>query len=369
MVQAACSGRLIGMNTAFLDEGTYIYSGYQELGHLLHGRPVAEYQSFFSGAPVIYPVVVATADILGGLSGTRLLSMVFMLSATVAVHLAARRIYGSLAAFFAAALFAALGPTQFLGGYATYDAMALALLAWAGYFATRLATGGGYLCILPAAVAMALADATKYASLLWSPVVLGLAVFAGWGGSPWSGVRWRRGLLLFAVWVVALAIPAAAAGQVYLHGFTSTTLQRKVASDSYGYVATAAAQWVGALLVLALIGTVVVLCSASRWGANGRSARWLALVLLVGGVLAPANQIRIHTWLSLQKHVDFGAWFSCMVAGYLLARLLPAAASRARLAAGGLAAATAVGALGWVGFGQATAMFTAWPDSVRWSPP
>ena len=109
-----------------------------------------------------------------------------MLSATLAVHLATRRMYGSLAAFFAAALFAATGPTQFLGGYSTYDSMALALLAWSGYLTVRLTTGGGYPSMIGAALAMALADWTKYASLLWTPVVIGIAVFAGYGGSPWN---------------------------------------------------------------------------------------------------------------------------------------------------------------------------------------
>lgn len=184
LIQGALSFRLTDDNTAFVDEGTYIYSGHMEIAHLVHGSPVADYANFFSGSPLIYPVVVAVADLIGGLLGTRLLSMVFMLSATLALHLATRRMYGSAAAFFAAALFAALGPTQLLSGYSTFDSMALALLAWAAYFTVRLTTGGGYPSMVAAAVIMALADWTKYASLLWTPVVIGIAVFAGTGGSP-----------------------------------------------------------------------------------------------------------------------------------------------------------------------------------------
>jgi hypothetical protein len=361
LVQGALSFRLIGSNTAFVDEGTYIYSGYQELAHLVHGAPVSDYASFFSGSPLIYPVVVATADILGGLRGTRLLSLVFMLSATLAVHLSARRMYGSVAAFFAAALFAATGPTQFLGGYSTYDAMALALLAWAAYWTVRLTTGGGYPSMLAAAVLMALADWTKYASLLWTPVVIGIAVFAGHGTSPWQAARWRRGIELFIVWLVALLMPAVGA-KAHIDGFTHTTLMRKPGTDAASYVAEAAANWVGLLLVLTLIG-VLVTPFAVRRGTATRSDVWLALVLFVGGVLAPVNQIRIHTWLSLQKHVDFGAWFACIVAGLLLARLFTALRNKTHVVVGALVTAAVVGPLGYIGASQASHMFGEWPDS------
>jgi hypothetical protein len=35
-------------------------------------------------------------------------------------------------------------------------------------------------------------------------------------------------------------------------------------------------------------------------------------------LLAPANQARINTTISLMKHVDFGAWFAASVAGYTI---------------------------------------------------
>ncbi|MFE9127847.1 hypothetical protein ACFYOF_20975 [Streptomyces sp. NPDC007148] len=361
LVQGALSFRLTGSNTAFVDEGTYIYSGYQELGHLVHGHPVADYASFFSGSPLIYPVVVAIADIVGGLRGTRLLSLVFMLSSTLAVHLSTRRMYGSVAAFFAAALFAALGPTQFLGGYSTYDAMALALLAWAAYWTVRLTTSGGYPSMAAAAVLMALADWTKYASLLWTPVVVGIAIFAGHGSGPWDRARWRRGIELTVVWLVALLIPAVGA-KAHIDGFTHTTLMRKEGTDAASYVAEEAAKWVGPLLVIALIGVLVTVVISLR-GKSGKAEIWLALVLFIGGVLAPVNQVRIHTWLSLQKHVDFGAWFACIVAGLLLARIFMVLRTKFHVAIGVLVTAAVVAPLGYLGASQATHMFGEWPDS------
>jgi hypothetical protein len=361
LVQGVLAFRLTNDNTAFVDEGTYIYAGYNEIAHLLHGTSVADYANFFSGSPLIYPVVVALADKAGGLLATRLLSMAFMLTATLALHLTTRRMYGSVAAFFATAAFVALGPTQLLSSYSTYDGMALTLLAWAAYFTVRLTTGGGYPSMLAAAMFMAVADWTKYASLLWTPVVIGIAVFSGHGGSPWSAARIRRGIELTVVWLVALLIPAVTA-KSHIDGFTHTTLMRKPGTDPVSYVAGEAAKWVGPLLVLAFIGVLVTLV-ASRRGRAHKADVWLALVLFVGGLLAPVNQVRIHTWLSLQKHVDFGAWFACIVAGLLLARIFVALRDKLHITAGVLVTALVVAPLTYVGAGQAAHMYAEWSDS------
>ena len=68
-----------------------------------------------------------------GLVGARLLSLAFMLGATILLWGVATRLFGRWAGFVAAALFAALGPTQFLGAFATYDAMSLFLLTAAAW--------------------------------------------------------------------------------------------------------------------------------------------------------------------------------------------------------------------------------------------
>ncbi|MFC1417111.1 hypothetical protein [Streptacidiphilus cavernicola] len=364
-VQAVLSWRLIGSNTAFLDEGTYLYSGHQEVANLLYGDKVATYETFFSGSPKLYPVVAATADRFGGLAGARTLSLVFMLLATVALYLAARRIHGATAAFFASALFAALGPTQFLGGYSTYDAMALAALAWAAFFAVRFASGTGHGSMSAGALLISLAVWTKYASLLWVPVVVLIAVLAGPGRAVLGRSRWNNGVRFGLAVVVAVLLPIPLAGRLYIHGFTQTTLLRSPGHDATSYVAGEAAKWIGALLVVALVGVLAAYLRGRRRGTGGTDF-WLAAVLLLGGVLAPANQIRIHTWLSLQKHVDFGAWFACIVAGALLAWIAEWLHDRVRLPALialPLVAALVVGPLGVEGERQAAHMFGAWPDS------
>jgi hypothetical protein len=47
----------------------------------------------------------------------------------------------------------------------------------------------------------------------------------------------------------------------------------------------------------------------------------LLAVLALSALLAPADQARIQTTTSLSKHVDFGAWFAAIAAGYLLSGL------------------------------------------------
>jgi hypothetical protein len=84
----------------------------------------------------------------------------------------------------------------------------------------------------------------------------------------------------------------------------------------------------------------------------------LLTVLALSALLAPADQARITTTVSLNKHVDFGAWFAAIAAGYLLSWLV-SCLPRWRLAlAAALAALIPVTALGMA---QAQAMIN-WPD-------
>ena len=133
MVQAVLSVRLLGADTAFMDEAAYLWAGHLEWAHWLHGAAMPPFSSYFSGAPVMYPPLGALADSVGGLAGARLLSLAFMLGTTVLLWGVTSRLFGRRAAFFAAALFAVAGPTLHLGAFATYDAMSLFLLALAAW--------------------------------------------------------------------------------------------------------------------------------------------------------------------------------------------------------------------------------------------
>ena len=130
IVQTLLSLRLVWADTAYQDEGLDLWAGHLQWANWLHGTAIPPFPYYFSGAPVIYPPLGALADHAGGLAGARVLSLVFMLGATTLLWSAARHRYGRRAAFFAAALFAVLGPTLHLGAFATYDALSLSSSRW-----------------------------------------------------------------------------------------------------------------------------------------------------------------------------------------------------------------------------------------------
>ena len=176
-VQAVLSLLLVRADTAFEDEATYLWAGHLEWAHLLHGAPLPQFPSYFSGAPVIYPPIGALADSVGGLTAARILSLAFMLGATVALWATADRLFGRRAAFFAAALFAVSGPTLHLGAFATYDAMSVFFVTLAAWLVVRPGERrDATVWMIAAGVALALADATAYTYALFDLVVLLLAL-------------------------------------------------------------------------------------------------------------------------------------------------------------------------------------------------
>lgn len=314
VLQAGLSLRLVWSNTAFQDEALYLWSGHMEWGHWLKGTPVPNFASYFSGAPVLYPPLGALVDGIGGLAAARLLSLVFMLGATVLLWSSADRLFGRRAALGAAAIFAVLGVTQFLGAFATYDAMALFLLALASWVTVRARGRAGEPLLFVAAAVVVLANATKYASALWDPVVIGLAILSPPKLSPVRAIF--RGFRMAAYVAVLIGVALYFAGEGYMHGILFTTVNRQVAetSQSAYTVLHDSFDWVGIIFVLALLGLV------TAWRATSRE-RMLVAVLTAAILLAPAEQARIHTTISLHKHVTFGAWFAAIAVGYGLARV------------------------------------------------
>ncbi len=328
-VQFVLSLRLVTRNTAFTDEALYLWAGRLEWSHWLHHSSLPAFPSYFSGAPVLYPPVAALANSVGGLVGARVLSLCFMLGATVLLHGVTRRVFDRQSAAFAAALFAALGSAQFLGAFATYDAMALFLLAastWLGIRAASCRTTRARLgLILGAALTLAVADATKYAAALFDPVVLIVIACAHWRQlGRWAGAV----AALLAAGATALGIGAALAwgGEPYITGIVTTTLSRQPGNWPIFGILFVSAGWVGTIAALAAIGAVAVSC------ARRPAPMWvLAWVLAGAAFLAPAEQARIHVFTSLFKHVAFGGWFGAVMAGYALTafiRAVPTVKSR-----------------------------------------
>jgi Dolichyl-phosphate-mannose-protein mannosyltransferase len=367
-VQAALSLRMVWNHSASTDEALYLWSGHLEWLHVLHGLPLPPFPTYFSGAPVVYPPLAALANAIGGLAAARILSLGFMLAATVLLWATTSLLFDRRAAFFSAGLWAVLGPTQFLGSYATYDAMSLCLLAlatWCAAHARRDRLMARWL--IAAAAAITVANAAKYASILFDPVVALVALLAVW---PERGTWWvqhkraakHAALHLAIVLVIAADFDIMAlflGGGWYETGIAQTTFSRVPGDSSARIILICSGIWVGAVIVAALVG--VTMCLTRDRRPPGRLL--LLAVLASAALLAPAEQARIDTLTSLDKHVDFGAWFAAIAAGYGISRLIGLLRSPAGRAIACVAASAALTLPAVTGIAQANQIFGQYGNS------
>ena len=182
-----------------------------------------------------------------------------------------------------------------------------------------------------------------------------LAVVAVAAGRQHRGRAWLTALLTVLVsWLVLICSGIRAGGREYWLGISSTTLARPLSNAPVGTVLRSAYQWTSLILVLAVLGAVL----ASRGQARGKG---LPAALAAAALLVPAWQARLHTTVSLQKHVVFGAWFAAIAAGYAMARLSRVDPGRgwAAVMALPIAAATVFGSMG-----QAASLYLIWPNSA-----
>ena len=355
--QAALSVRLAWSNTAFQDEGLYLRAGHLEWARWLHGTPIPDFPSYFSGAPVLYPPIGALADSIGGLAAARLLSLCFMLVVTGLLWGTTSRLYGQRAALLAAGLFATLAGTQFLGAFATYDAMALCLLALASWLGVRAAASERRvpLALLVASGAiLAVADAVKYATALFTPVVI-IAVALAVSRKRDRAAGLTALLAVLGSWAAVVIAALAAGGHDYWLGITTSTLDRPLSTAAVTAVLHRSYVWTSLILILAVLGAIL----AARGEARGKV---LPTVFGAAALLAPAAQAALHTTVSLQKHVVFGAWFAAIAAGYALARLsrVDPGHGWAAVMALPILASTLFGSMG-----QAASLYRVWPNSAE----
>ena len=317
-LQSVLSLRLIHTDSAFADEALYLWAGHIEIAHLIHGTPIPPFPTYFSGAPIIYPPLGALADNVAGLAGARILSLCFMLGVTCFLWSAAAQLFGRRAAFFGAALFAVLGPTQHLGAFATYDAMSFFFITLAAWIVIRAGRHqDGWSRMIAAAAALSVANATKYATTLFDPVVIALAVTAVRVKADMRQTVGRAIVMVayLTTIFITLILVATLGNRYYLTGIMATTLSRAVGTTPPAVVYDSWS-WTQVLAVAALVGLVL---SLSRRGS--KREKILALSLAAAGVLAPVEQARIHTDTSLIK-TDFRAWFAAILAGYAVSRII-----------------------------------------------
>ena len=357
-VQAGLSLRLLRADTASQSEALYLRAGHLEWAHWLHSSPIPPFQNYFSGAPVIYPPIGAVADSIGGLAGARVLSLAFMLGATILLWSATGRLFGRRASFFATALFALLGTTLHLGVFATYDAMSVFLVALAAWCVIRPeARGPATGWMLAGAAALALANVTAYTTLLSAPLIAALALLT----SPWTShglLAARRAGTVLAGTAALLGLALLAGRGSYLGGFERTMLTSVAGSASPQAVLSQSWYWAGLLLALAVSGVVISL--ASRQAAVQST---LLAFLTVALIFGPLEQAHLHTVASLNHHVGLGAWFAAIAAGYAVDRLIAAApAGRGRLVSSGACVIALVFPAG-LGIAQSQHFSASWPNA------
>ncbi|HKB32141.1 MAG TPA: glycosyltransferase family 39 protein [Streptosporangiaceae bacterium] len=360
-VQAALTLRM--QNTAFEDEALYLSTGHMEIAHWLHGAALqGDYPSYFSGAPVLYPVLGAAADSLGGLAAARAVSLLAMLATTGLLYSLTRRLFNERVGLCAAVCFSVTESALFLGNLATYDATALFLLAIASWIIVRTAAFRWPVYLLAAPVVV-LTVATKYASLLYVPTVVALTALAA---GPHRG---RKALIppaAFAAAVAALLIGAVhLAGPDYLKGIEFSTTARAGGTTPTTVLLRDCLIWGGLPFVLAAFGAFAYAIRPHNEPGEliappGGRFRRIALGVVLAGtaLLAPAEQIRLHTETSLQKHIGFGLFFAAPLVGAGLARIVGDHFRRAQVGIAIWGAALALG------MAQAYDLFTGWPNST-----
>src|SRR6201996_7200133 len=359
ILQAALSARLIRADTAFQDEALYLWAGHLEWASLLHGGALPQFPAFFSGAPVIYPPLAALVDSVGGLDGARLLSLAFMLGATALLYATSGRLFGKWAAFFSAVLFAIISPTLHLGSFATYDAMALFLVALAAWLVVQAGNrADATLWMAAAGLALALANLTLYPSALFDPVVILLALVVACP-RPGGRLAVSRALTLLAIVAVLVTAALLRGGSRYWHGVAVTTVTRASGDDPALTVLQNSWAWTAVIVVTAVAG------AGARRGRPAPARPGRALPRLAAAILlVPIEQAALHSTASLNKHVDLGAWFAAIAAGYALERFITAApAGRMRMITG-VACIVSLSFPAAVGAQQSRVFASDWPNST-----
>ncbi len=302
-------------NTAFQDEGLYLYAGRQIFRYWMGGPvPLDRYAFYFSGYPDVYPVIGGVLDMIGGLELARWFSLFCMMGVNAIVYYSTRKLFQRPAAIFASATYASLGPVLFLSRLATYDALCIFLIALATGIAYQVSIGRHPWLALMMGPVFVLSVLTKYAAMLFALPVLGILVFCS---IAFQG--WRRMLLRLAIAIVTLVISLVVAyhfmDKLAFHAIAGSTTNRVVSNQTPSQILFMhVLQVVGIVYAVALLGLVPVFFRSQRF-------RLIALLLFASSWLAPAYHIYKQEFVSIDKHLAFGLFFAMPLVGYALAWL------------------------------------------------
>jgi hypothetical protein len=302
-------------NTAFQDEGLYLYAGRQIIRYWMGGPvPLDRYAFYFSGYPDVYPVIGGALDMIGGLELARSFSLLCMMGVNIIIYYGTQKFFQRPAAIFASITYASLGTVLFLSRLATFDALCLFLIALATGIAYKAGTGRHAWLVLMMGPLLVLSILAKYAGMLFTFPTLGILVFCSLAFLGW----WRM-LLRLAIAIVSLVISLIVAyycmDKLAFHAIDGSTTNRVALIQKPPLVLFMhVLQMGGIVYAAALAGLVLVFLYYRRLCLT-------VLLLFVTSWLVPAYHIYKQEAVSIDKHIAFGLFFIMPLAGCALARL------------------------------------------------
>jgi putative flippase GtrA len=353
-VQAALSLALVWSNTSYVDEANDLWIGRLEIAHWLHGSSLPPAYAFqaLPGSPLIYPPLGALADRLGGLAGARILSLGFMLLATVLLYLTASRLIGRSGALIASALWAFSEPAIRLA-FATADPLSILLTTLAAWLVVRAGhqRRRGEL-VAAAALALASANVTAYPGLVIDPVVIAFAYLT------WRTRMPAQQALSCTAWLTAAFTISLGLLMTLSHSWTGlfSSVFTGSHTGSQSPATTIGEIWGYSSLIigLALIGAIFSFQSLKKNNVAALGGACFAIYFLM--------QFHSQTPWTIDKHLAYGVWFAAIAAGYACSKFVRRLPGSKELVIGLCCAAllTYPAAVSWQSAWQ---RYHAWPDA------
>lgn len=347
-------------NTAFQDEALYLYAGNRIVGQWLGGpAPLEHYASYFSGYPLVYPVVGGFLYHFGGLALARLFSLACMLGVTAIVYLITERIFRRSTALFASAVYAFTGVVLFVGRLATFDALCLFFIAAAALVAVYGGTDKRPWVAFALGPALVLAVLAKYAGLLFVPAIIALLALCAIASSGWRRAASRMLVALGSI-AVAAYVAYRLIDHAALHAIRGSTTNRAVVNHGSRLHLLVHALSLGAPIYgMAFFGLLLLM--------RRRRIRLVAAALFGTSLLTPAYHIYMSEPVSFDKHIAYGLFFAAPLAGVTLDWLAGRAEdSFSPIRQPRWVASIAVVALvATLGLHQAQSLYTGWANTSK----
>ncbi len=284
----------------FLDESIYISAGQRTL----QGHGVSDfYLTWFSGS-LLWPVMAAIANSIGGLDGARILSAILVTVALAGSGRATVNLFGTKVAPWAILIGAINGSVFALGHLAVYDSLALAFLGLSYAAVTEFDRRDDRIWLVAAAVLLIAATLAKYPALVFGgvPIFLVLAALRGRKAPADLAIAMGVGAAL----LLAFYLPE----RQQLAQFLSFRVgQNPGFGSTESMILFQLPYFIGASLPLALAG---VFLSGKR--------RRVALMTLTAVILPSAYQLGTHTSVGIEKHCAYAVLIMLPVAGLTLER-------------------------------------------------